>query len=120
MTPGAAGEQSFSFTPKDPIPPVKQTEKKEEGPLTPSTRKEWLREWEKNNPGRVLPCSAKAAYRLADSGLTSLFGLSAVFLMRFLELDLKELKARAFQVRYIIVEDILPSFLCFNSTLLNP
>ena len=32
-----------------------------------STRKEWIRDWERSNPGRVRPCSAKAVYRLADS-----------------------------------------------------
>ncbi|TFK40638.1 hypothetical protein BDQ12DRAFT_461756 [Crucibulum laeve] len=31
-----------------------------------TTRPEWIREWLKNNPGRPAPCSAKAAYRVAD------------------------------------------------------
>lgn len=31
------------------------------------SRKAWIAEWERNNPGRPRPCSAKAVYRLADS-----------------------------------------------------
>lgn len=45
----------------------------------PSTRRAWIADWERNNPGRVPPCSAKAVYRIAD------------------KLDLAELKARTFQ-----------------------
>ena len=33
----------------------------------PRTRKEWIADWQANNPGRPRPCSAKAVYRLADS-----------------------------------------------------
>jgi len=44
-----------------------------------STRSEWISDWIKNNPGRPAPCSAKAAYRVAD------------------RLDLGELKERAAQ-----------------------
>lgn len=44
-----------------------------------STRSEWISDWMKNNPGRPAPCSAKAAYRVAD------------------RLDLGELKERAAQ-----------------------
>ncbi|KIJ45648.1 hypothetical protein M422DRAFT_59802 [Sphaerobolus stellatus SS14] len=79
LTPGAAGEQSFSFVPGTKEAVTAKNEKKDDGPPAPKTRKEWLTEWAKNNPGRVMPCSAKAVYRLAD------------------KLDLKELKARAFQ-----------------------
>lgn len=32
----------------------------------PTSRPEWINEWRENNPGRPAPCSAKAAYRLAD------------------------------------------------------
>ncbi|KAI0820427.1 hypothetical protein BC628DRAFT_1330305 [Trametes gibbosa] len=32
----------------------------------PRTRKEWVTEWERNNPGRPRPPSAKSVYRLAD------------------------------------------------------
>ncbi|KAH8114309.1 hypothetical protein DFH11DRAFT_1593744 [Phellopilus nigrolimitatus] len=45
----------------------------------PSTRKAWIKDWERQNPGRVKPCSAKAVYRVAD------------------KLGLSELKTRAFQ-----------------------
>ncbi|KAI0647708.1 hypothetical protein C8Q79DRAFT_951562 [Trametes meyenii] len=45
----------------------------------PKTRREWIREWERNNPGRPRPPSAKSVYRLAD------------------RLDLQDLKERAFQ-----------------------
>ncbi|KZT42659.1 hypothetical protein SISSUDRAFT_1041276 [Sistotremastrum suecicum HHB10207 ss-3] len=55
---------------------IQQSEEQSEGP---QTRKRWLKEWQSNNPDRVSPCSAKAAYRLADM------------------LDLTELKTRAFQ-----------------------
>jgi hypothetical protein len=44
-----------------------------------SSRKEWIKDWIRNNPGRPAPCSAKAAYRIAD------------------KLDLRELKERAAQ-----------------------
>lgn len=36
----------------------------------PTSRAQWIREWGLANPGRPLPCSAKAAYRLADSEST--------------------------------------------------
>ena len=36
----------------------------------PTSRAEWIREWGMANPGRPLPCSAKAVYRLADSECT--------------------------------------------------
>lgn len=48
-------------------------------PNMPRARKEWIIEWQANNPGKPRPCSAKAVYRLAD------------------RLDLPELKGRAFQ-----------------------
>ncbi|PVF98434.1 hypothetical protein CPB86DRAFT_784877 [Serendipita vermifera] len=44
---------------------------------SPATRAQWIREWGYENPGRPLPCSAKAVYRLAD------------------KLDLADLKERA-------------------------
>ncbi|OBZ68962.1 hypothetical protein A0H81_11068 [Grifola frondosa] len=44
----------------------------------PFTRREWIEGWERNNPGRLRPPSAKSVYRLAD------------------KLDLQELKERAF------------------------
>jgi hypothetical protein len=34
---------------------------------TPTSRREWIRKWQQIHPGRPSPCSAKAAYRLADS-----------------------------------------------------
>ncbi|KAI5116435.1 hypothetical protein M0805_006249 [Coniferiporia weirii] len=48
--------------------------------LAPPTRRAWIRDWERQNPGRVKPCSAKAVYRVAD------------------KLGLNELRCRAFQV----------------------
>lgn len=33
----------------------------------PVTRREWIAQWERNNPGKPRPSSAKAVYRLADS-----------------------------------------------------
>ncbi|OSX60020.1 hypothetical protein POSPLADRAFT_1148932 [Postia placenta MAD-698-R-SB12] len=53
------------------------------GATVPQSRKEWIAQWERNNPVDLpRPCSAKAVYRLAD------------------KYDLQELKQRAF--RYII------------------
>ncbi|KAG1772339.1 hypothetical protein EDD22DRAFT_860612 [Suillus occidentalis] len=46
---------------------------------TPTSRREWIRKWQQNHPGRPSPCSAKAAYRLAD------------------KLGLLDLKERAYQ-----------------------
>ncbi|EGN98449.1 hypothetical protein SERLA73DRAFT_109945 [Serpula lacrymans var. lacrymans S7.3] len=56
----------------------------------PTSRREWIKRWSKNNPERPAPCSAKAVYRLAD------------------KLDLLELKERAFQhiQKSLIVENI--------------
>ncbi|KAI0357371.1 hypothetical protein OH77DRAFT_1422218 [Trametes cingulata] len=48
-------------------------------PAGPRTRKEWVAEWERNNPGRPRPPSAKSIYRLAD------------------RLGLQDLKDRAFR-----------------------
>ncbi|KAF8584490.1 hypothetical protein K439DRAFT_1346016, partial [Ramaria rubella] len=64
------------------LPPVTSKyphDKKDLPQQGPNTRRQWLKEWEMTNPGRILPCSAKAVYRLAD------------------KLDLRELKNRAFQ-----------------------
>ena len=36
------------------------------------TRPEWITHWQVNNPGRPVPCSAKAVYRLTDSQLDSI------------------------------------------------
>jgi len=88
LPPASTGEQSLGYygnTGKEPISslyPNKallQDKKDELQPQGPKTRKEWLKEWARNNPGRVMPCSAKAVYRLAD------------------KLDLRDLKNRAFQ-----------------------
>lgn len=38
-----------------------------EAPPGASSRREWIRDWVRGNPGQTLPCSAKAVYRLADS-----------------------------------------------------
>ncbi|KAF5382447.1 hypothetical protein D9615_003009 [Tricholomella constricta] len=55
-----------------------------------TSRREWILEWKRNNTGRPAPCSAKAAYRLAD---------------RF---DLGDLKERASQhiVKSLTVDNI--------------
>jgi len=47
--------------------------------FTAASRRGWIKEWMRNNPGRPAPCSPKAAYRLAD------------------RLGLRELKERASQ-----------------------
>ncbi|KAI8978849.1 hypothetical protein BD414DRAFT_421643 [Trametes punicea] len=56
----------------------------------PRTRKEWLAEWVRNNPGRPQPPSAKSVYRLAD------------------RLGLQELKERAFKhiIKSLTVENV--------------
>ncbi|KAI9462177.1 hypothetical protein F5148DRAFT_982826 [Russula earlei] len=48
-----------------------------------SSRREWIQDWIRGNPGHPLPCSAKAVYRLAD------------------KLGLAELKTRAFEASHI-------------------
>ncbi|KAI0301112.1 hypothetical protein B0F90DRAFT_1719274 [Multifurca ochricompacta] len=55
-----------------------------------SSRREWIQDWIRGNPGHPLPCSAKAVYRLAD------------------KLVLTELKARAFEhiTRSLTVENV--------------
>ncbi|PFH53913.1 hypothetical protein AMATHDRAFT_136448 [Amanita thiersii Skay4041] len=41
--------------------------KSTKGGMPPAvSRKEWIQEWCSTNPGRPVPCSAKAVYRLAD------------------------------------------------------
>lgn len=62
-----------------------------------NTRRTWLEDWEKHNRGQVRPCSAKAVYRVADSKLyIEIFHYEALILLP--ELDMTDLKARAFQV----------------------
>ncbi|KAL7280202.1 hypothetical protein ACG7TL_006621 [Trametes sanguinea] len=58
--------------------------------LGPRTRKEWLADWMRNNPGRPQPPSAKSVYRLAD------------------RLGLQDLKDRAFKhiVKSLTVENV--------------
>ncbi|EKM51633.1 uncharacterized protein PHACADRAFT_101599 [Phanerochaete carnosa HHB-10118-sp] len=77
-------------------------------PGHPSSRKEWIAEWEKNNPGRPRPCSAKAVYRLADSGLLACVVSRHVLTDTFVELDLQELKDRAFQhiIKSLAVDNV--------------
>ena len=36
------------------------------GSVGPRSRKEWMAEWERTNPGRMRPPSAKSVYRLAE------------------------------------------------------
>lgn len=67
----------------------------------PISRRSWITEWQSNNPGRPTPCSAKAVYRLADSKSCSLSHIEELQLIRDAELDLHDLKERAFQVRSI-------------------
>lgn len=61
------------------------------------TRQEWLKEWQKSNPGRPAPCSAKAAYRLADSTSHSHLPRRSIS-KGAIGLDLRALKERASQV----------------------
>ncbi|KAG5654252.1 hypothetical protein H0H81_005495 [Sphagnurus paluster] len=42
------------------------TQKRNTYQYSTTSRHEWIEEWKKNNPERPAPCSAKAAYRLAD------------------------------------------------------
>lgn len=64
------------------------------------SRRDWLQQWQQNNPGKPLPCSAKAVYRLADSkhAYAVALNLPQIFTGCLTELDLRELKERAFQV----------------------
>ena len=50
----------------------------------------------RNNPGRPAPCSAKAAYKLADS--KSVYLIALISYNAGVGLDLRELKERAAQV----------------------
>ena len=72
----SSGEQSLAYYGNGakenlgPFYPNKPSYDKRDAPQQgPRTRKEWLKDWEANNLGKVLPCSAKAVYRLADSEL---------------------------------------------------
>lgn len=55
-----------------------------------SSRREWIQDWVRGNPGQPLPCSAKAVYRLAD------------------KLGLAELKSRAYDhiTKSLTVENV--------------
>lgn len=66
-----------------------------------ASRAEWIKDWKRNNPGRPAPCSAKAAYRVADSKLAylQLLTLTNGQTILVVELDLRDLKERAAQVR---------------------
>ena len=106
LPPASSGEQSLAYSGNGgkealgPFYPNKPPQDKQDVPQQgPKTRKEWLKEWETNNCGRVLPCSAKAVYRLADSELTNgSIPCEDLYSTSPLELDLTELKIRAFQV----------------------
>ncbi|OJT12800.1 hypothetical protein TRAPUB_10635 [Trametes pubescens] len=66
----------------------------------PRTRKDWVADWERNNPGRPRPPSAKSVYRLAD------------------RLGLQELKDRAFRhiVKSLTVENVaVEAFSAFSA-----
>lgn len=63
-------EQSTGSLRKDPSAQLsdnKLLQEKNDTPKGPTSRREWLREWQNSKPTPVLPCSAKAVYRLADS-----------------------------------------------------
>ncbi|KAL1950799.1 hypothetical protein VTO73DRAFT_5923 [Trametes versicolor] len=66
----------------------------------PRTRRDWVADWERNNPGRPRPPSAKSVYRLAD------------------RLGLQELKDRAFRhiVKSLTVENVaVEAFSAFSA-----
>jgi hypothetical protein len=74
LPPASSGEQSSTYygnPTKEPLGSLYSSKPPQEikGSMVqgPRTRRQWLKEWESNNPDRVLPCSAKAVYRLADS-----------------------------------------------------
>jgi hypothetical protein len=67
----------------------------------PVSRRSWITEWQINNPGRPTPCSAKAVYRLADSKLHLGPPDDKLQLILDTELDLHDLKERAFQVEKV-------------------
>ena len=49
------------------------------GPVPPRSRREWIAQWERNDTsGKPRPCSAKAAYRLADSAYHPLLESASV------------------------------------------
>ncbi|TRM63990.1 hypothetical protein BD626DRAFT_263869 [Schizophyllum amplum] len=53
-----------------------------------ATRRQWIAEWQANNPDRPAPCSAKAMYRLADRlGLDELRERACRHIMRGLNVD---------------------------------
>ncbi|KAM6494171.1 hypothetical protein JOM56_010532 [Amanita muscaria] len=55
---------------------------------TATSRKEWIKEWCQANPGKPLPCSAKAVYRLADRlGLIDLKDRAAQYIYKALTID---------------------------------
>lgn len=71
---------SFPSSPRsEDIPPPASVSKKATYTDSATSRKEWVRDWMKHNPGHPAPCSAKAIYREAD------------------RLNLSDLKARAAQ-----------------------
>lgn len=82
---------SFPSSPRsEDTPPPTSSSRKPTYTDSATSRKEWIRDWMKHNPGRPAPCSAKAIYREAD------------------RLDLSDLKARAAQhiFKSLAVENI--------------
>ena len=61
-TPAATATEGPTFPPKAPA-----SGEVSASASPPLSRRAWIAEWEKNNPKRPCPCSAKAVYRLADS-----------------------------------------------------
>lgn len=94
LPPASSGEQSSAYygnTSKEPLGPLHSKtpqDKKELSTQGPRTRRQFLKDWEANNPGRVLPCSAKAVYRLADSE-------SSTYLRSSIEYSNRHFRARS-------------------------
>lgn len=87
-SPGATCEQNPSDS-QASLAPVTRTGSAEVN-AGASSRREWIQDWARGNPGHPVPCSAKAVYRLAD------------------KLGLTELKSRAFEhiTKSLTVENV--------------
>ncbi|KAF8272793.1 hypothetical protein EI94DRAFT_1677513 [Lactarius quietus] len=82
-SPGATCEQNLNES-QASLGPVTRTGSAEVN-AGASSRREWIQEWARGNPGHPVPCSAKAVYRLAD------------------KLGLAELKSRAFEAGVFVL-----------------
>lgn len=102
-----ASSSTPAATAEGPLFPLSHNSKVHDalaGLYQPTSRKEWIAEWERRNPNRPRPCSAKAVYRLADSELHYHYGGSRQLTTPLYRIGLARLKGQGIPAYYQIPE----------------